>query len=73
VERGFHPEKASLDCEDDLIGGQTCRIFKAGLDVLRLDVLRLDVLRLDVLRLEFGYAARMTSLVSPAAGFSRIK
>lgn len=38
VERGSHPEKASLDCEDDLIGCKTCRIFKAGLDVLRLEL-----------------------------------
>src|SRR5476649_1333939 len=35
VGKGFRPEKASLVCEDDLIGGKTGRIFEAGLDVLR--------------------------------------
>lgn len=35
VERGFRPEKASLVCEDDLIGSETGRVFEASLDVLR--------------------------------------
>lgn len=38
AERGFSPETTSLDGEDDLLGSKTARIFKAGLDVLRLEL-----------------------------------
>jgi hypothetical protein len=35
VDRDFHPEKASLVCEDYLIGGKSGCILQAGPDVLR--------------------------------------